>query len=182
MNILFPQFAPLANSPKRNFNVLALLCFIMTLLTLEVSIACSYRGLAPYWLLSWFMISLMHFFKQTLVHLLSIRFERFKPRFRRKIPHVWISEWIRRLTTAKEDDNKVLYGYCLNHLNSAPVQFNHSCYCILSKLQSTDCGTDKIEYLTRNLDRLLSDRPSSAIVIAGDFNKLNLTVYVTVST
>ena len=32
-----------------------------------------------------------------------------------------------------------------------------------------------IKYLTRNLDRLLYDRPSSAIVIAGDFNKLNLT-------
>ena len=32
-----------------------------------------------------------------------------------------------------------------------------------------------IEYLTSNLDRLLCDRPSSAIVIAGDFNKLNLT-------
>jgi hypothetical protein len=31
-----------------------------------------------------------------------------------------------------------------------------------------------IEYLTRNLDRLLCDRPSSAIAIAGDFNKLNL--------
>jgi hypothetical protein len=32
-----------------------------------------------------------------------------------------------------------------------------------------------IEYLTRNLDNLLCDRPSSAIVIAGDFNKINLT-------
>ena len=41
--------------------------------------------------------------------------------------------------------------------------------------QSAECGIDMIEYLTRNLDRFLCDRPSSAIVIAGDFNKLNLT-------
>ena len=32
-----------------------------------------------------------------------------------------------------------------------------------------------IEYLIKNLDQLLCERPSSAIIVAGDFNKLNLT-------
>ena len=32
-----------------------------------------------------------------------------------------------------------------------------------------------MEYLTKNLDRFLCDRPSSPIVIAGDYNKLHLT-------
>ena len=41
--------------------------------------------------------------------------------------------------------------------------------------QPTENNNDMTEYLTNCLDSFLTDRPSSGIVIAGDFNKLNLT-------
>ena len=40
--------------------------------------------------------------------------------------------------------------------------------------QSTENNNDMTEYLTTCLDGFLTNRPSSGIVIAGDFNKLNL--------
>ena len=40
--------------------------------------------------------------------------------------------------------------------------------------QSTENNNDMTEYLTTCLDTFLTNRPSSGIVMAGDFNKLNL--------
>ena len=80
-----------------------------------------------------------------------------------------------RLTTAEEDDKEVLW--LLLSPPRTPRPFSSVIIAIVyyPPGQNAECGTDMIEYLTRNLDRLLYDRPSSAIVIAGDFNKLNLT-------
>ena len=82
---------------------------------------------------------------------------------------------VSRLTTAEEDDKEVLW--LLLSPPRTPRPFSSVIIAIVyyPPGQNAECGTDMIEYLTRNLDRLLYDRPSSAIVIAGDFNKLNLT-------
>ena len=82
---------------------------------------------------------------------------------------------VSRLTTAEVDDKEVLW--LLLRPPRTPRPFSSIIVAIVyyPPGQSAECGTDMIEYLTSNLDRLLCDRPSSTIVIAGDFNKLNLT-------
>ena len=82
---------------------------------------------------------------------------------------------VSRLTTAEEDDKEVLW--LLLKAPRTPRPFSSIIVAIVyyPPGQSAECGIDMIEYFTRNLDNLLCDRPSSAIVIAGDFNKLNLT-------
>ncbi len=77
-----------------------------------------------------------------------------------------------RLTTAEDDDKEVLW--LLLKPPRTPRPFSSIIVAIVyyPPGQSAECGKDMIGYLTRNLDNLLCDRPSSAIVIAGDFNKL----------
>ena len=66
---------------------------------------------------------------------------------------------VRRLTTAEEDDKEVLW--LLLKPPRTPRPFSSIIVAIVyyPPSQSADCGTDMIEYLTRNLDRLLCDRP-----------------------
>ena len=82
---------------------------------------------------------------------------------------------VRRLTTAEEDNKEILWLLLRPPRTSRPFSSIIVAIVYYPPGQSADCGTDMIEYLTRNLDRLLCDRLSSAIAIAGDFNKLNLT-------